>query len=77
MKIKDSLWGVWEIQHESTSLQHRIINEMMYSTNIYWALIMCYASGGYKYSILCDDFQRTPVSDENKCINKYSNYSPV
>lgn len=38
---------------------------------------MCYASGGYKYSILCDDFQRTPVSDENKCINKYSNYSPV
>lgn len=35
------------------------------------------ASGGYRYSIPCDDSQRTTVNDENKCINKCSNYSPV
>jgi len=29
---------------------------------------MCYASGGYRYSILCDDSQRIPVNDENKSI---------
>ena len=40
----------------------------MYSTSIYWTLIMCYASGGYRHSILCDDSQRIPVNDENKSI---------
>lgn len=53
------------------------MHEMMYSTNTYWALIMCYASGGCRHSILCDDSQRTPANDGNKCINKCSNYSPV
>lgn len=67
MKIKDYLWGVWKSWHESISLQNRMTYEM-YSTSIYWTLIMCYASGGYRYSILCDDSQRIPVNDENKSI---------
>ena len=29
---------------------------------------MLYLSGRYRYSILCDDSQRIPVNDENKCI---------
>lgn len=67
MKIKDYLWGVWESWYESISLRNKMTCEM-YSTNIYWTLIMCYASGRYRYSILCDDSQRIPVNDENKCI---------
>lgn len=76
MKIKAYFRGVWGSQHKSIITTHDDTWSDVFKKRLLNTDYM-YASGGYRYSILCDNSQRTPVNDRNKCISKCSNYSPV